>query len=133
MWFGGKEAQKRRIITSININRERKRNKSGDFPSLLEHGDCIGVVALASYAHIHIVMVFHDHHFTIFRKRKGSRWIYRIKEKEEFRKSYHSFVDVQAVRKLRKGIRYITKYLSKYSAHSQTLTLALCWLFRKRS
>jgi len=78
-------------------------------------------------------MIFHDNRFTIFRKRKGSRWTYRIEEKEEFEKSYHSFVDVQAVRKLKKGIRYITKYLSKYTAESQTLTLALCWLFRKRS
>ena len=42
--------------------------------------------------------------------RKGSRWIYRIKEKKEFRLSYHSFVDVQAVRKLKKGLRYITNY-----------------------
>lgn len=83
--------------------------------------------------HIHVLMIFHDNHFTIFRRRKGTRWIYRIKEKEEFERSYHSFVDVQTVRKLKKGIRYITKYLSKYTAQSQTLTLALCWLFKKRS
>ncbi len=85
------------------------------------------------YAHIHVLMIFYDHHFTVFRKRKGSRWIYRIEEKEEFEKSYHSFIDVQAVQKLKKGIKYITKYLSKYTAQSQTLTLALCWLFKKRS
>ena len=85
------------------------------------------------YAHIHVLMVFHDHHFTVFRKRKGSRWIYRIEEKEEFEKSYHSFIDVQAVQKLKKGIKYITKYLSKHTAQSQKLTLALCWLFKKRS
>jgi hypothetical protein len=85
------------------------------------------------YSHIHVLMIFHDHNFKIFRSRKGSRWIYRIEEKEEFQISYHSFVDVQAVRKLKKGIKYITKYLSKYTAESQTLTLALCWLFRKRS
>lgn len=78
-------------------------------------------------------MIFHDHHFTVFRKRKGSRWIYRIEEKEEFEKSYHSFIDVQAVQKLKKGIKYIAKYLSKYTAQSQSLTLALCWLFKKRS
>ena len=46
------------------------------------------------YAHIHVLMIFHNHHFKIFRKRKGSKWIYRIKEKEEFERSYHSFVDV---------------------------------------
>jgi hypothetical protein len=61
--------------------------------------------------------------------------VYRIAEKEAFTKSYHSFVDVQAVRKLREGIRYILKYLSKtkYTEQSQKLTLALCWLFKKRS
>jgi hypothetical protein len=86
------------------------------------------------YPHIHVLIVFHDHQFRIAfsHKRKGRR-IYRIKEKEEFEKAYHSFVDVQAVQKLKKEIKYITKYLSKYTAESQTLTLALCWLFRKRS
>ena len=36
---------------------------------------------------------------------------------------------------IRKGIRYITKYLTKTINENQTqnLTLALCWLFRKRS
>ncbi len=78
------------------------------------------------YSHIHVLMLFHDHHFTIFRKRKGSRWIYRIKEKAEFEKPYHIFVDVQAIEKLKKGIKFITKYLSKYTAELQTLTLVLC-------
>ena len=53
----------------------------------------------------------------------------------EFRKSWHSHVDVQAIRKFRAGIRYVTKYLTKTKKVSETqvLTLALCWLFRKRS
>lgn len=36
---------------------------------------------------------------------------------------------------MRDGITYITKYLSKtkYPSKTQTLTLALCWLFHKRS
>lgn len=56
-------------------------------------------------------------------------------EKKAFEKSYHSFVDVQAIREFREGIRYVTKYLTKTRKGSQTqnLTLALCWLFRKRS
>jgi hypothetical protein len=86
------------------------------------------------YPHIHVLMIFHDYRFRIaFSQTRKGRRIYRIKEKEEFEKSYHSFVDVQAVQKLKKGIKYITKYLSKYTTQSQTLTLALCWLFRKRS
>ena len=34
---------------------------------------------------------------------------------------------------MRKGISYIMKYLRKDEHPLQTLTLALCWLFRKRS
>ena len=88
------------------------------------------------YPHIHVLMVFHDHSFGIaFSKLRKGRRVYRIAEKEVFEKSYHSFVDVQAVRKLREGIKYVLKYLSKtkYMGKSQTLTLALCWLFKKRS
>lgn len=83
------------------------------------------------FPHIHVLMVFHDYKFQVTRI-KGK---YRVQEKEAFEKSYHSFVDVQAVRKIREGIKYVTKYLTKtkYESQSQTLTLALCWLFRKRS
>jgi len=92
------------------------------------------------YPHVHILMIFHDHQFKIvFSQVKKGRRVYRIQEKEEFEKSWrkrtHSFVDVQAVRKLREGIKYITKYLSKtkHKNQNQTLGLALCWLFRKQS
>jgi len=88
------------------------------------------------YPHIHVLMVFHDHRFrVVFSQLKKGRQVYRIAEKEAFTKSYHSFVDVQTVRKLREGIKYILKYLSKtkYAGKSQKLTLALCWLFKKRS
>jgi len=81
-------------------------------------------------------MIFHDHQFKIvFSQVKKGRRVYRIQEKKVFEKSWHSFVDVQAVRKLRQGIRYITKYLLKSKHQNQTtaLGLALCWLFRKRS
>jgi hypothetical protein len=90
-------------------------------------------VSNRGYPHVHLLMLFHDYTFRVIRI-KGKD---RIAEKEAFEKSYHSFVDVQAVRKVREGIRYITKYLSKTrsksAVQSQTLTLALCWLFRKRS
>jgi hypothetical protein len=81
------------------------------------------------YPHIHVLMVFHDYPFKIvFSQLKKGRRVYRIAEKEAFEKSYHSFVDVQAVRKLREGIKYILKYLSKnkYMGKSQTFILALC-------
>lgn len=83
------------------------------------------------YPHIHVIMIFHDYEFNVIRI-KGK---YRVLEKEGFEKSYHSFVDVQAIRKITEGIRYVTKYLTKLRKESQTqnLTLALCWLFRKHS
>jgi hypothetical protein len=91
------------------------------------------------YSHIHALMIFHNYQFKIAfpqlkRTKYGSyRRVYRIEEKAEFEKSYNSFVDVEAVRKMREGISYITKYLRKDGHPLQTLTLALCWLFRKRS
>ena len=83
------------------------------------------------YPHIHALLVFKDYKFRVNRV-KGK---YRVLEKAEFEKSYHSFVDVQAVRELKDGIRYVTKYLIKARKESQTqnLTLALCWIFKKRS
>ena len=86
------------------------------------------------YPHVHLLMIFHDYAFRIdSRKSKNSK--YRIAEKEAFERSYHSFVDVQAIRKMREGIKYVTKYLFKSNFETQihVLTLALCWLFRKRS
>lgn len=76
------------------------------------------------YPHIHVLMIFHDYKFEVTRI-KGK---YRVLEKEEFERSYHSFVDVQAIREFREGIRYVTKYLTKAREGSQTqnLTLALC-------
>jgi len=88
------------------------------------------------YPHIHVLLVFHDCSFTVsFSQLKNNRLVYRIEEKEGFEKSWHSFVDVQAIRKMRDGISYVTKYMTKtkYESEKQTLTLALCWLFEKRS
>jgi hypothetical protein len=93
------------------------------------------------YPHIHTLMVFHDYQFTTFRH--NGKW--RIREKGEFEKGYHSFVDVEAVRSLRAGISYIVKYMSKSYSNSEVtsevglrknlsdLTLAICWVFRKHS
>lgn len=80
-------------------------------------------------------MVFHEYKFKIAFSHLKSRRVYRIAEKGAFERSWHSFVDVQAVRKMREGITYISKYLTKTrnETRTQVLTLALCWLFRKRS
>ena len=76
------------------------------------------------YPHIHVIMILHDYTFQVTRI-KGK---YQVLEKEAFERSYHSFVDVQAIRELNKGIQYLTKYLTKSRKETQTqnLTLALC-------
>jgi len=83
------------------------------------------------YPHIHVLMIFHDYQFQI--KRINGK--FRILEKKEFEKSYHSFVDVQAIREVREGVRCVKKYITKTENESKTqnLTLALCWLYTKRS
>jgi hypothetical protein len=55
--------------------------------------------------------------------------------KRNFYEILSQLVDFQEVRKLREGIEYILNYLLKtqYTNQSKTLTLALCWLFKKRS
>lgn len=66
-------------------------------------------------------MIFHDYKFQVKRLREK----YRILEKEEFEKSYHSFVNVQAIREVKEGIRYVTKYLAKTRNESKTQNLTL--------
>jgi hypothetical protein len=73
-----------------------------------------------------VLRVFHDHTFRVNRG-KGK---VRVLEK-----AAHSFVDVQAVRVLKDGIRSVTKDLLKARKESQrqNLALVLGWIFRKRS
>jgi len=84
------------------------------------------------YLHIYVLMIFHDYQFRIaFSQLKRTkhgfyRRVYRIEEKTEFERSYHGFVDVEAVRKMREGISHITKYLRKSEYEVQNLTLAFC-------
>jgi hypothetical protein len=82
------------------------------------------------YPHIHALMIFHDSKLRVTRIQGRNQSL----EKEEFDKSTHSCVDVPAI-KIEEGIKYVIKSLTKISHESPThsLTLALCWLFRKRA
>jgi len=83
------------------------------------------------YPHIHIVLIFKDAKFSVFRYK--NRW--RIKEKSQFEWSW-GWVDVQAVESEKEGIKYITKYLRKIHYGSDwkaTLSLSLTWFYNKRS
>jgi len=48
-----------------------------------------------------------------------SRRVNRIVEKGTFERPWHSFVDVQAVSKMREGITYISKSLTKTGTESR--------------
>jgi hypothetical protein len=104
--------------------------------------------------HIHALLFFRSSEFEVF------RWngIWRIQEKGEFEWEY-GFVDVEALRSLREGVSYVTKYLGKLHEWGVTedieeevtleeregdsllhslpwgasrLTLSLLWVFRKK-
>jgi hypothetical protein len=93
------------------------------------------------YPHIHVVLLFGDKEFTTF-KDGNDKW--RIEEKEVFELSWKSFVDVQAMRDLRGGLFYLSKHILKAQVvqgdptkeedlWKYYLTLALNWVFKKRS
>jgi len=88
------------------------------------------------YPHINAILLFHDVSFSVFKYKEK----FRIKEKSEFSKYWHSFIDVQAVSDMKKSFFYITKYVTKYITKTmQTfdkkalLTLSMLWFFGKRS
>lgn len=79
------------------------------------------------YPHIHILLVFQDAEFTVFRYNRK----YRISEKANFEWKW-GWVDVQACRDLKDGISYIAKYIGKTHLQGSALTLALTWFYGKR-
>jgi hypothetical protein len=100
----------------------------------------------SGYPHINVIAIFRDTKFTVFqhksRRMEGKQLIekltWRIEEKREMEKYFHSNIDVQAVQTPKQAISYILKYITK-ELHATTrepkhnLTLALMWLFRARA
>jgi hypothetical protein len=88
------------------------------------------------YPHVHSVLVFQDHAFQVWHQYKEGKTIWRIGPKEEF-ELWKGFTDVQAVKSYHEALSYLEKYilkdLSQEGSLKQDLTLALCWIFRKRS
>lgn len=91
------------------------------------------------YPHIHIVAVFKEHRFSVFRHRnKKGGFSFRVHSKHKFADIWHSHVDVKGIRNIKRSIGYLSKYMTKSFSdvskkHSQDLTNALCWIFKKRS
>jgi hypothetical protein len=87
------------------------------------------------YPHIHCILLFEEHSFSVFRDAKGQS---RVREKDVIAEGWHSNVDVKAMSSLAGGLSYLKKYLLKgidvLKADSKGLkTLALCWIYRKRA
>ena len=89
------------------------------------------------YPHIHALMLFDTVSFDVFEhwNKKKLKSQYRIQQKNQFSKYWHSNVDVLAVNSIRGSIWYLSKYLRK--VHSGELrndwALANMWVFKKRS
>ena len=87
------------------------------------------------YPHINVILFFHSVEFSVFRyySKKNKKSTFRIRNKAAF-SDWHSFVDVQAVSDLKKNVHYITKYITKELFNEKSsLTLAMLWIFKKRS
>jgi hypothetical protein len=88
------------------------------------------------------MLVLHDIELHAFKRleqqKDGSfEFVWRVEEKSEFESCWGAYVDVRATRTYSNVLRYLRKRsmfgTDKGSAENGDLTLALCWLFRKRS
>ena len=89
------------------------------------------------YPHIHAIMLFDDFQFDVFEhwNKRGTKSSFRIKQKSDFEKYWHSHVDITAVHTIKGALGYLTKYLKKaYDKDSKyKLTLAMLWLHHKQA
>ena len=88
------------------------------------------------YPHIHAIFLFDDKRFNVFEHwTTNNKSTYRIQEKAEFSKVWHSNVDVLGVSSVRGAVGYLIKYLRKvHSGESKhNLTLANLWINHKQS
>jgi len=88
------------------------------------------------YPHIHAILLFDDKRFNVFEHwTTNNKSTFRIQEKAEFSKVWHSNVDVLGVSSVRGAVGYLIKYLKKvHSGESKhSLTLANLWINHKQS
>jgi len=88
------------------------------------------------YPHIHAILLFDDKRFNVFEHwTTNNKSTFRIQEKAEFSKVWHSNVDVLGVSSVRGAVGYLIKYLKKvHSGESKhNLTLANLWINHKQS
>ena len=127
-----------RVSAWDNISEEWKRYISGIRKKFGKvHVFRVWECSKKGYPHIHALMLFDTATFDVFEhwNKKKLKSQYRIRQKNQFSKYWHSHVDVLAVNSIRGSISYLSKYLRK--VHSGELrndwALANMWIFRKRS
>ena len=125
-----KDTAWKKISTDYNRAITRLRKKYGKI-SILR----VWEASKKGYPHIHAILLFHDYKFNVFEHWSGHRSSYRIQEKSQFDKIWHSNVDVMAVDSIKGAIKYVSKYLRKVhqnnSEHDWTMTNM--WIHHKQS
>jgi hypothetical protein len=97
----------------------------------------------SGYPHIHVLLVFHFHVFggrRMYSSRR-ERWLFRVigSDYEALKRCWtHGFSDSEMVSSYQGGVRYLSKYLVKSTSLKEAgskgeKTLAMCWLFHRRS
>jgi hypothetical protein len=128
----------KRIGVEFNRWRANIRKKYGEFSifrcfEAFENG----------HPHIHMIIIFKKKRFRVFKSfeegRDGEmREVWLIHEKEEFEPYWHSWTKIKAVYNLKGGLNYLKKYVIKCAEYQQEdhkgkITLAMCWVFRKKA
>lgn len=103
------------------------------------------------YPHIHGVILFRDLNLHVAFKQEETiqgrtHSVYRVKEKEIFEGSWHSWVDVAACYSMRGALSYCRRYITRQVLKGQSYSLplyqggsqtsqdqAMMWIYRKRS
>lgn len=120
------------------------RNKYGrihyvSFPQAFPNSDGMAF----GYPHIHLIMLFDDVEFNVFRRMEKNRegkfgLVFRIQEKYELEKQgkWHSFIDVKALSSMKAVWNYAKRhcYNAGYGESEEaSLNNAIMWLYRKKS
>jgi hypothetical protein len=97
----------------------------------------------SAYPHIHCLLIFHEFVFDgrFMHKRRGRGSCYRVygDNYQDLKSGWsHGFSDFEMVHSYHGGIRYLSKYLGKSTSAKKAgskgvKTLAMCWVFGKRS
>jgi len=96
------------------------------------------------YPHMHILFMFMDTSFEIFRHMEqnsvgGLQLVYRVHEKDEIHEvgGWHSFMDIKALRSGEHAYNYAMQYAQRsimgMSSDKSQITNSILWIYKKKS